>query len=326
MTIVHFLCALAAHFGWDVHQSDIVTAFLNGDIFEEVYVTQPRNFVNKGQEDKVCKCNKSLYGLKQSPRAWYEKVDTHLFKRGFCISPTKSTLYVKREGDVLLIVVFYVDDLLITGQNEGYIAKFKADLNATFKMKDLGFLHQYLDWSNCFDTRVSTSSFCFMLGNSCISWLSKKQPTVGTSSCEAEYRAIFIATIECVWLRCLMANLDVGQDTTNTIYTDSQSALAVARNPIFHACTKHIEVHYHYVKKRLSIGEISLAYVPTQDNLADYFPKALSCVKLEAFRKTLGLLPLWIDHVLKAWHFPLLMCQLSFTASLHEAFVTIYMW
>ncbi|MCO5552727.1 hypothetical protein L7F22_006244 [Adiantum nelumboides] len=60
MTTVRFLCALTAHFGWDVHQSDIVTAFLNGDIFEEVYVTQPRGFVKKGQEDKVCKCNKAL--------------------------------------------------------------------------------------------------------------------------------------------------------------------------------------------------------------------------------------------------------------------------
>ncbi|MCO5547996.1 hypothetical protein L7F22_001452 [Adiantum nelumboides] len=130
-----------------------------------------------------------------------------------------------------------------------------------------------------------------MLGSSCISWMSKKQPTVATSSCEAEYRVVFTATIECVWLKRLMANLGVGQDTANTIYTDNQSALAVARNPIFHARTKHIEVHYHYVRERLSVGEISLAYVPTQDNLADLFTKALSCERLEAFHKALGLLP-----------------------------------
>ncbi|MCO5570442.1 hypothetical protein L7F22_024164 [Adiantum nelumboides] len=109
-----------------------------------------------------------------------------------------------------------------------------------------------------------------MLGSSCISWLSKKQPTVATSSCEVEYRAVFTATIECVWLR---------------------RSLAVARNPIFHACTKNIEVHYHYVRERLSAREISLAYVPTQNNLADLFTKALSREKLEAFRKALGLLP-----------------------------------
>ncbi|MCO5574893.1 hypothetical protein L7F22_028687 [Adiantum nelumboides] len=130
-----------------------------------------------------------------------------------------------------------------------------------------------------------------MLGSSCISWLSKKQPTMATSSCETEYKTVFTATVECVWLRRLMADLGVGQDTANTIYTDSQSALTIARNPIFHARTKHIEVHYHYVRERISAGEISLAYVPTQDNLADLFTKALSHEKLEAFHKSLGLLP-----------------------------------
>ncbi|MCO5597628.1 hypothetical protein L7F22_051709 [Adiantum nelumboides] len=130
-----------------------------------------------------------------------------------------------------------------------------------------------------------------MLGTSCISWLSKKQPIVATSSCEAKNMAIFTTTVECVWLRRLMADLGVGQVIANTIYTDNHSALAVARNPIFHARTKNIEVHYHYVRERLSAREISLAYVPTQDNLADLFTKALSHEKLEAFRKALGLLP-----------------------------------
>ncbi|MCO5587601.1 hypothetical protein L7F22_041550 [Adiantum nelumboides] len=96
--------------------------------------------------------------------------------------------------------------------------------------------------------------------------------------------------VECVWLRRLIADLGVRQDTANTKYTDSQSTLAVARNPIFHARTKHIEVHYHYVRERLSAREISLAYVPTQDNLANLFTKALSHEKLEAFRKALALL------------------------------------
>ncbi|MCO5604521.1 hypothetical protein L7F22_058688 [Adiantum nelumboides] len=130
-----------------------------------------------------------------------------------------------------------------------------------------------------------------MLGSSCISWLSKKQTTMATSSCEVEYRAVFTATVECVWLRRLMVDLGVGQDTANTIYTNSQSALAIARNPVFHACTKHIEVNYHYVRERLSAGEISLAYVSTQDNLAGLFTKALSREKLDAFCKALGLLP-----------------------------------
>ncbi|MCO5553522.1 hypothetical protein L7F22_007044 [Adiantum nelumboides] len=117
------------------------------------------------------------------------------------------------------------------------------------------------------------------------------QPTMATSNCEAEYRVVFTATVECIWLRRLMADLGVGQHTANTIYTDSQSIFPVAKNSVFHAGTKHIEVHYHYVKERLSTGEISFAYVPTQDNLTDIFTKALSREKFEAFRKALGLLP-----------------------------------
>ncbi|MCO5602342.1 hypothetical protein L7F22_056472 [Adiantum nelumboides] len=130
-----------------------------------------------------------------------------------------------------------------------------------------------------------------MLGSPCISWLSKKQPIVATSTCEVKYRPVFTATVECVWLKRFMADLGVGQDTANTIYTDSQSALAVARNLVFHAHRKHIEVHYHYVRERLLAEEISLAYVTTQDNLADLFTKALSRENLEAFRKVLSLLP-----------------------------------
>ena len=81
--------------------------------------------------------------------------------------------------------------------------------------------------------------------------------------------------------------------SANTYYhlTNSQSAMAAARNPVFHARTKHIEVHYHYVRERLSAGEISLVYVRTHDNLADLFTKALPREKFEAFRKALGLLP-----------------------------------
>ena len=129
---------------------------------------------------------------------------------------------------------------------------------------------------------------------------------MATSSCEAEYREAFMATVECVWLRCLVANLGVGQETATTIYTDSQSALVVARNPVFHARTKHIEVHYHYVRERLSVGKISLVYVPTQDNLVDLFTKALPLRSLKLSAKLWACFPLWIDPTHRAWHFPLL--------------------
>jgi hypothetical protein len=144
MTTVRSICALAAHHGWNVHQFDIKTTFLNGDLHEEVYLFQPRGFVQKGHENYVCRLKKALYGLKQAPHAWYEKIHAYLIAHGFENSPTESSLYVKRANDVLLIIVVYVDDMLLTGPIETHIANFKADLHASFEMSNLGHLHHYL--------------------------------------------------------------------------------------------------------------------------------------------------------------------------------------
>ena len=154
-------------------------------------------------------------------------------------------------------------------------------------------LHMFLDSDQVgfYDRRVSTSGLCFMLDSSSISWLSKKQPTMVTSSCEVEHMVAFLATVECVCLRWLIVDQSVGQDSSTTIYTNNQSALNVVRNLIFHADTKHIEVHYHYIRERLSVREISLVYVPTEDNLANLFTKTLCREMLEVFHKALSLLP-----------------------------------
>ena len=121
---------------------------------------------------------------------------------------------------------------------------------------------------------------------------------MATSSCDAEYRVPFTTTVECVWLKRLcVADLGVGQPSATTIFTDNQSTLAVVRNLVFHTCTKHIEVHYHYVKERLSTSEISLAYMPTQDNLVDLFTKALPLMRSsKLFTKLSAYFLLWIDH------------------------------
>ena len=92
----------------------------------------------------VFRLKKALCGLKQAPCAWYEKIHAYLIAHGFCDSPTEITLYVKSVDDVLLIIVLYVDDMLLTGPNEKHIADFKADLNSDFEMSDLGLLHHYL--------------------------------------------------------------------------------------------------------------------------------------------------------------------------------------
>ena len=124
---------------------DVKTSFLNGDPKEKVFIFQPEGFVVKGQEHKVCKLIKSLYGLKQAPRAWYEKLTEHLLKLNFKhFDLDYATLFVKKVGKSVLYLVVYVDDLLMTGNNERYISSIKREFRKCFEMNKLGYFHYYL--------------------------------------------------------------------------------------------------------------------------------------------------------------------------------------
>ena len=141
---VRFLIALAASHGWQIHHLDVKTAFLNGDLKEDVYVTQPEGFVVEGSEHKVYKLHKALYGLKQAPRAWNEKLNKVLGEMKFIKCSKEPSLYRKQEKKHLLLVAVYVDDLLVTGSSIDMIEEFKAGMSACFEMSDLGLLTYYL--------------------------------------------------------------------------------------------------------------------------------------------------------------------------------------
>jgi hypothetical protein len=106
------LVALAADEGWEVHHMDVKSAFLNGDLREEVYVQQPAGFVVTGKEHKVLKLRKALYGLHQAPRAWNEKLDRAMKSLGFKKSSSEPAIYLRRNNKSQLVVGVYVDDLI----------------------------------------------------------------------------------------------------------------------------------------------------------------------------------------------------------------------
>nr|GEV34256.1 retrovirus-related Pol polyprotein from transposon TNT 1-94 [Tanacetum cinerariifolium] len=137
--------ALAAQKQWKAHQFDVKSAFLNGDLHDEVYVDQPPGFEDASCPDKVLRLKKALYGLKQAPRAWYNKIDEFFQKEGFEKSKHEPTLYVKKEGnDDLLIVSLYVDDMIYTSSSTRLISKFKSSMKSMFEMADLGELQYFL--------------------------------------------------------------------------------------------------------------------------------------------------------------------------------------
>ena len=138
MTTIRVLLSLAVSYGLIIHQMDVKTAFLNGELKEEIYMEQPDGFVVKGQESKVCKLLKSLYGLKQAPKQWHEKFDTTLTSAGFAVNEADSCVYYRYGGGKGVILCLYVDDILIFGTDIDVINEVKSFLSTKFDMKDLG--------------------------------------------------------------------------------------------------------------------------------------------------------------------------------------------
>ena len=141
------MCALTttvAHHKWKVFQMDVEFAFLNCVLKEEVYVEQPSSYEVKGEEHKVFRLKRALYGLKQAPRACYSRINSYLMSNDFSKSDGESTLYIKATNGNVLIVVLYVDDLILIGNDKALINKFKEAMKSEFEMTDLGLLKYFL--------------------------------------------------------------------------------------------------------------------------------------------------------------------------------------
>jgi hypothetical protein len=144
------------------------------------------------------------------------------------------------------------------------------------------------DYANCPVTRRSVSGYAFSLGTGAVSWKSKKQDIVTTSSTEAEYVAMSAATKEALWLRGLLHEIGFMQDHPSVVAGDNVGALTLAEDQINHARTKHIDVRFHFVRERVLFGDIVFKYVQSHDNVADIFTKALPYPAFSLLRKRLG--------------------------------------
>ena len=421
---IRLLLAYAVQNEMLIHQMDVVTAFLNGKLEEEIYMDQPDGYIKPGKENLVCKLQKSLYGLKQSPRCWNTAFREFMTLLQFKQSTADPCIYIK-VTDTITVVAVYVDDLIVMTKTAKEMQHIKESLALHFEMKDLGDLHyclgisieqdkshkclwmhqrQYIlnlltkyglteaktvstpadmsvklkkddgfskevnsvsyqsmvgsllyaaiatrpdisqavgvaskfcskpteahltavkrilrylkgtlnlairyqksennpligysdaDWAGDLDDRHSTTGNLFLMTGGPISWLSKKQAVVALSTSEAEYVALSSAIQEVVWLRkLLISDIQVTSRDPTLLMEDNQGAISIAKNPVAHSRTKHIDIRYHYIREAIQEAIVNISYCPTEQMVADLLTKPLPKERFKELRDAMGMVEL----------------------------------
>ena len=148
LAAVRCFLALVAHFDLECDQMDVVTAFLNGELDEDIYMEVPAGFKDPNRPHLVCKLQKALYGLKQAPKQWYAKINNFLVHNlNFTSSPYEPCLYTLNDKGSMALIVLYVDDLLVAGSSRTTVDRIKDEFKSRYKMKDLGEASEFLSIS-----------------------------------------------------------------------------------------------------------------------------------------------------------------------------------
>ena len=171
-----------------------------------------------------------------------------------------------------------------------YVRRY-LDLGLFFEPGEENRLHGYTDadYGQNIDDRISIGAYIFFLGNTPISWNSKKQTSTSRSSCESEYKALAQCSCEAIWIRRLLQELKIlGNEPTN-LYCDNQSSIKLSYNPVFHEKSKHFEIDYHFTRQKVEDNIIRVEYISSREQPADLLTKPLGRIKFEECKKKLHL-------------------------------------
>lgn len=418
-TTIRAFLAAAAYKNMKVHHVEIKTAFLHGKLKEEIYMKQPEGFEEKN--GKVCKLQKSLYGLKQAAKSWNEEIAETLVKQDFIQSKTDSCLFTKKNEENPVYIILYVDDMLICSKKDSQISEIEDFLKQKYEITNLGEVKFFLgieicrtkdgsfllnqktkieelvtklklenskptytpmetgyyklegekdqledntkyrqavgsllyistitrpdiavsthilsrrcekprerdwtaikrvirylnttkdlnlrissgelpdlkvycdaDWAQDKQDRKSTSGNIVFIGNSCISWKSRKQNSVTLSSTEAEYVSLAQACQELIWIISLTEDLGLEQKLPIKIMEDNQSAIKISQSEKHNSRVKHIDVKYHYIRELQKQNIVEVDYCPSQQMISDMLTKPLPKPSFEMHRNAVNLIP-----------------------------------
>ncbi|RVW98769.1 Retrovirus-related Pol polyprotein from transposon RE1 [Vitis vinifera] len=267
MNTIRILLSLAAHYNWQL---------LQYDLDEEIYMNIPLGF-EENTGNKVCKLKKALYGLKQSPRAWFGRFAKVMKESGYKQSQSDHTLFIKHSatGGVTALLV-YVDDIIVTGNDEREKHEVKQRLATEFEIKELGKLKYFLGKIGCKPVYTPMDPN-HKLGEA------KEEPMVDKRMSQRLVGATLLERQP--WERnfvqknntlALEAYTDMQWDGSMKLYCDNKLAINIAHNPIQHDRTKHIEIDRHFIKEKLEEGVVCMSYVPSEHQLADILTKGLN--------------------------------------------------
>ncbi|KAK4380940.1 Retrovirus-related Pol polyprotein from transposon RE2 [Sesamum angolense] len=288
---IRVLFFLAVNLNWSMYQMDIKNAFLYGDLNETVYMEQPTGYVAQGEKQRmVCKLKKAIYGLEQSPRAWFDKFSRIIGEFGFSRCQADHSVFVQTTTSGMVVLAVYVDDILITGSDIVGIEEAKTYLQKHFVTKDLGRPRYFLGIKIAHSKHGISLSLrkyacdllqeAGLLGTKPVDTPMDSNPDfwndeVARSSAEAEYRAMAHPTSEILWLKNLLKELGFMYDDPVPMHCDNQATIHIASNPIFHERTKHIEIDCHFVREAVMSQKIYTPFTPFSEQRADIFTKAL---------------------------------------------------
>ncbi|KAE8655186.1 Endoglucanase 20 [Hibiscus syriacus] len=238
---------------------------------------------------KEMAASKALYGLRQAPRNWNDKLRASLIALGFRESKADNSLFVNNQTGSRTFILVYVDDIILTGESVSYIQRVIYELNKQFSLNDLGDLSYFLVGSLLYvfhtrpDVALSVSKVAQYMQDPHADWegdVDDRRQCLAT----AEYKSIADAAAEVTWVNVVLADLGEGSGMTPTIWCDNSGAIEMSANSVHHAQSKHVDLDVHFVREKVVAKQLQVRYVPTSHQVADGFTKLLARGAFEYFR------------------------------------------
>ncbi|GJW34975.1 retrovirus-related pol polyprotein from transposon TNT 1-94 [Tanacetum coccineum] len=306
-----------------VYQIDVKTAFLNGELKEEVYVSQPEGFIDPDRPQHFYCLKKSLYGLKQAPRAWYDTLSKFLLAQGFSKGVVDPTLFIRKIGKHTLHVQIYVDDIIFASTDPRDCDRFSNEMSSKFQMLMMGQISFFLGLQISQNPRgifINQSKYAkeilkkfdFHLSDPVVTPMVDRtkldEDLSDTAMALTAYADAYHAgcqdtrqstsgstqflrdkcCAQILWMRSQL--FDYGFTYNHVpLYCGNKSAIARCCNNIQHSRSKHIDIKHHFIKKQVEKGVVELYFVRTEYQLADIFTKALPIEIFKFIRPRLGM-------------------------------------